>query len=184
VNDIGNLLLAPTDITRGAMANLPTVIKAAGDIASGAKEQAGNFLMSAVHPIDTIDRIAKHLIGSESPDPMELDAAKNELAAMRLRLQSARSVTRQGDVLKSLPVSDDMQSQGRAMVNALHKATSDSGLLNASGNPASNPVNIGDFGRSFLQSLKDQLANGSKLSGSQYQVLSRIYSTQLPYLKP
>ena len=189
-SDLMSLITAPTDITRGAIENLPTIIKAAKDLPgdvvagakdllSGAKDQAGSAVMMAAHPKDTLEAIGRWMIGSEEPHPMEVQAATKELAAMRLRLQAANSITRQVDAAKSLPVADELQAKAGDMVDALHKVTSSSGVLDASGKPLAS-TNLGDFGNKFVQSVKDQLATGKQLSGSQYQILQRMYKTVFP----
>lgn len=173
--DFGHLILAPTDITRGAVASLPTVIKAATDLASGAKEQVGNAIMRIAHPIDTMDSIAKHLIGSDAPDPQELDAAKNELAAMRLRLQSARSATRQVEVANGLPAAPEVQSQAKDWLDTINKATVKSPLVDASGKSLSSPSSLSEWDTNFVKNVSDRVKSGWALSGNQVNQLRRIY---------
>lgn len=177
LSDIGHLLLAPTDATRGAIANLPTVVKAAGDIVSGVKQQAGNVLMHVAHPVDTLDRIAKHLIGSESPDPIELEAAKNELAAVRLRLQAARSVTRQTGAINSMPVSDDVVDQAKNMVQVINRSTSQSPIVDASGRVQSAAHTLSDWDSKFISGISERLKGGGTINANQVSQLQRIYQS-------
>lgn len=175
LTDFGHLILAPTDATRGAIAHLPTALKAASDIGSSIKEQVGNVLLNVAHPAETLDRIAKHLIGSEAPDPMMLDAAKNELAAMRLRLQSARSVTRQAEVSNGLPAPADAQAQAKDWLATINKATEKSSLVDASGKSITPSNSLSEWDANFLKSVSDKVKSGWALSTNQVNQVRRIY---------